>query len=136
MRAPVCELAVGALWAATGCLWGAGQLPSAWLPALLGLGWLGVAAGVVDVRHRRLPDALTAPAACLAPLGLLPLGAGAVGRGLLGALVAVVGYGAGAPAAARRARPGRRQARRPPRRGARCGVLGRARDRAPSSRPC
>jgi len=92
VRAPVCELAVGALWAATGCLWGAGQLPSAWLPAMLGLAWLGVAAGVVDVRHRRLPNALTAPAACLAPFGLLPLGAGAVGRGLLGALVAVVGY--------------------------------------------
>jgi leader peptidase (prepilin peptidase)/N-methyltransferase len=94
VRAPVCEMAIGALWAATGWLWGAGLLPTAWLPVLLGLGWLGVAAGVVDLWHRRLPDALTAPAACLAPLGLLPLGADAVGRGLLGALAAVIGYGA------------------------------------------
>jgi len=93
VRAPVCELATGALWAVIGGLWGAGRLPAAWLPALLGLAWLGVAAGLVDVRHRRLPDTLTVPAACLAPLSLLPLGISAVGRGLLGALVAVTGYG-------------------------------------------
>jgi leader peptidase (prepilin peptidase)/N-methyltransferase len=93
VHAPLCELTTGALWAVIGGLWGAGRLPSAWLPALLGLGWLGVAAGLVDVRHRRLPDTLTAPAACLAPLSLLPLGLVAVGRGLLGALVAVAGYG-------------------------------------------
>jgi leader peptidase (prepilin peptidase)/N-methyltransferase len=93
VRAPVCELATGSLWAVIGGLWGAGRLPSAWLPALLGLAWLGVAAGLVDVRHRRLPDTLTAAAACLAPLSLLPLGIGAAGRGLLGALVAVAGYG-------------------------------------------
>jgi leader peptidase (prepilin peptidase)/N-methyltransferase len=93
VRAPVCELATGGLWAVIGGLWAAGRLPSAWLPALLGLAWLAVAAGLVDVRHRRLPDTLTAPAACLAPLSLLPLGLVAVGRGLLGALVAVTGYG-------------------------------------------
>jgi leader peptidase (prepilin peptidase) / N-methyltransferase len=93
VRAPICELTTGALWAVIGGLWGAGRVPSAWLPALLGLGWLGVAAGLVDVRHRRLPDTLTAPAACLAPLSVLPLGLVAVGRGLLGALVAVAGYG-------------------------------------------
>ena len=93
VRAPVCELAVGALWAVTGSLWGSGRLPTAWLPAVLGLGWLGVAAGLVDARHRRLPDTLVVPAACLAPLSLLPLGLGAVGRGLLGAVAAVLGYG-------------------------------------------
>ena len=93
VRAPVCELAVGALWAVTGSLWGSGRLPTAWLPAMLGLGWLGVAAGLVDARHRRLPDALVVPAACLAPLSLLPLGLGAVGRGLLAAVAAVLGYG-------------------------------------------
>ena len=93
VRAPVCELSTGALWAVTGGLWGVGRLPTAWLPVLLGLGWLGVAAGLVDARHRRLPDTLTAPAACLAPLGLLPLGPAAVGRGVLGAFVAVLGYG-------------------------------------------
>ena len=47
VRAPNCELATGALWALIGGLWGAGRLPSAWLPALLGLGWLAVAAGLV-----------------------------------------------------------------------------------------
>lgn len=93
VRAPACELATGALWAVVGGLWGAGRLPAAWLPALLGLAWLGVAAGLVDARHRRLPNTLTGPAACLAPLSLLPLGVGAAGRGLLAALVAVAGYG-------------------------------------------
>lgn len=94
VRAPVCELATGAVWAITGCLWGAGRLPSPWLPVVLGLGWLGVAAGLVDLRHRRLPNALTAAAACLALPGLLSLGWDAVGRGLLGELAAVVCYGA------------------------------------------
>jgi leader peptidase (prepilin peptidase)/N-methyltransferase len=93
VRAPACELAVGALWAVTGSLWGAGRLPTLWLPVVLGLGWLGVAAGLVDARHRRLPNSLVVPAACVVPLGLLPLGLGAVGRGLLGAVVAVLGYG-------------------------------------------
>lgn len=94
VRAPVCELAVGALWATTGGLWGAGAVAARWLPALLGVAWLGVAAGLVDLRHHRLPDALTLPAAGVAPLALLPLGIGAVGKGLLGSAVAVVGYGA------------------------------------------
>jgi leader peptidase (prepilin peptidase) / N-methyltransferase len=93
VRAPVCELTIGALWAVTGGLWGAGRLPTAWLPVLLGLGWLGVAAGLVDARHRRLPDTLTVPAVCLASLGLLPLGLATTGRGVLGAFVAVLGYG-------------------------------------------
>jgi leader peptidase (prepilin peptidase) / N-methyltransferase len=93
VRAPVCELAVGALWSATGGLCGAGRLPPGWLPVLLGLGWLGVTAGLVDLRHHRLPNTLTAAAVGVAPLSLLPVGPGPVGRGLLGALVAVVGYG-------------------------------------------
>jgi leader peptidase (prepilin peptidase) / N-methyltransferase len=94
VRAPVCEVGVGVGWVAAGGLWGAGALQSAWLPALLGLGWLGVAAGLVDLRHHRLPDALTLPAACAAPLAVLPLGGAALGRGLLGSVVAVLGYGA------------------------------------------
>ena len=60
---------------------------------VLGLGWLGVAAGLVDARHRGCRTPSSVPAACLAPLSLLPLGLGAVGRGLLGAVVAVLGYG-------------------------------------------
>jgi leader peptidase (prepilin peptidase) / N-methyltransferase len=93
VRAPVCELAVGALWALTGGLWGAGDLTPNWLPVLLGLSWLGIAAGLVDLRHHRLPDALTLPAACVAPLAVLPLGTSAVGRGLLGSAMAVACYG-------------------------------------------
>lgn len=93
VRAPLCEVGVGAAWAVSGGLWAVGRLPPPWLPAVLGLGWLGVAAGIVDLRHRRLPDALTVPAASLTPLVLLPVGAGAVGRGLAGSIVAAVGYG-------------------------------------------
>jgi leader peptidase (prepilin peptidase) / N-methyltransferase len=94
VRAPICEVAIGGLWALTGGLLGIGAQASRWLPMLLGLAWLGVAVGLVDLRYSRLPDALTLPAAGVAPLLLLPLGVGAVGRGLLGGCAAVVGYGA------------------------------------------
>ena len=93
MRAPVCELAPARCGRSPGACGAAGRLPTAWLPAVLGLGWLGVAAGLVDARHRRLPDTLVVPATCFAPLSLLPMGLGAVGRGLLGAVAAVLGYG-------------------------------------------
>jgi leader peptidase (prepilin peptidase)/N-methyltransferase len=93
LRGPACAVAMGGLWGSTGGLWGTGSLPSPWLPALLGLGWLGVAAGAVDLCEHRLPDALTLPAAGFAPLALLPLGWAAVARGLLGSVVAVIGYG-------------------------------------------
>jgi leader peptidase (prepilin peptidase) / N-methyltransferase len=94
VRAPVCELAVGGAWAVTGGCWAAGFLPPAWVPVLLGLGWLGVAAGCVDLRHHRLPDALTLPALPVALALLLPLGAAAVARGALGAAVALGAHGA------------------------------------------
>jgi leader peptidase (prepilin peptidase)/N-methyltransferase len=83
-----CEAGVAVVWAAVGAGWGAGLLPAPWVPALLGLGWLAVAAGAVDVLHRRLPDALTLPALPVALLLLLPVGAGAVLTGAAGALVA------------------------------------------------
>ncbi len=94
VRAPVCELAVGAAWAVPGALWAAGAMGGAWLPAVLGLGWLGVAAAVVDVRHRRLPDALTLPALPVALLVLAPLGPAAVSRGVAGALLAAAVHAA------------------------------------------
>lgn len=94
VRAPVCELAVAAVWAATGVAWAVGTVAAAWVPALLGLGWLGVAAAVVDLRHRRLPDALTLPALPLALALLLPLGTGAVVQGAAGAAVAVAAHAA------------------------------------------
>jgi leader peptidase (prepilin peptidase) / N-methyltransferase len=92
VRAPVCEVAVGLLWATPGAGWAAGALPGAWLPVLLGLGWLGVAAAVVDLRHRRLPDALTLPALPAAFVLLAPLGTGALLRAAAGAVVAAVAH--------------------------------------------
>jgi leader peptidase (prepilin peptidase) / N-methyltransferase len=94
VRAPWCELAVAALWAGAGSVWAAGLLPLTWLPVLLGLGWLGAAAGAVDVLHRRLPDALTVPALPVALLLLLPVGPAAVVRGAGGAVVAVAVHAA------------------------------------------
>jgi leader peptidase (prepilin peptidase) / N-methyltransferase len=86
---PWCELGGATLWAATGAAWSADVLPIVWLPAVLGLGWLAVAAGAVDLRHRRLPDALTVPALPAALLLLLPVGPAAVVRGAGGAALAV-----------------------------------------------
>jgi leader peptidase (prepilin peptidase) / N-methyltransferase len=91
---PWCELGVGTAWGATGAAAGAGAVPAAWVPALLGLGWLAVAAAAVDVLHRRLPDALTLPALPTALVLVVPLGSAAVLRGAAGAAVAVAGYAA------------------------------------------
>lgn len=94
VRAPVCELAVGAVWAAVGAGWAGGVWPGRWVPVLLALAWFGLAAGVVDLRHRRLPDALTLPAVPVALLLVLPLGAAAAARAGPGALVAVAVHAA------------------------------------------
>ena len=91
---PWCEAGVALAWAAAGVAVASGAAPVRWLPVLLGLGWLAVAAGAVDVMHHRLPDALTLPALPAALLLLAPLGAGAVPRGLAGAAVASAAYGA------------------------------------------
>lgn len=85
---PGCELAVGATWTLLAMAWAAGLVATAWLPVLLALGWFGVCAGLVDLRHHRLPDALTVSALPVALILLVPLGAAAVGRGALGAVVA------------------------------------------------
>jgi leader peptidase (prepilin peptidase) / N-methyltransferase len=92
VRAPVCELAVAVLWGAVGALWGAARAPAGWLPLLLLVAWLGVAAGLVDARHRRLPDALTLPACAAVPLAVMPLGPAASVRGLLAGLTGVAVY--------------------------------------------
>jgi len=89
---PWCELLVGVLWAASGYWWAAGWLETVWLPLLLGLGWLAVAAGAVDLLHSRLPDALTVPALPAALLLAVPLGGGAVLRAALGAAALGGGY--------------------------------------------
>ena len=89
---PWCEAGVALAWGVTGAGVGAALVPVRWLPVLLGLGWFAVAATAVDVRHHRLPDALTLPAFPLALALLAPLGAAVVLRGLMGAAVAVAGH--------------------------------------------
>ena len=87
---PWCELGVASAWGASG----AAAVPVRWLPVLLALGWLAVAAGAVDVLAGRLPDALTLPALPTALLLLVPVGGDAVARGVAGAVVAVAAHAA------------------------------------------
>lgn len=89
-----CEALLGWSWTAAGLAWASGALPGRFLPAVLGLAWLGVAAGTVDVLRRRLPDALTLPAIPAGLLLLAPIGPTAVVRGLAGAAVGLSAYGA------------------------------------------
>jgi leader peptidase (prepilin peptidase)/N-methyltransferase len=89
---PWCELAVGVAWSALADRWAVGQVSSGWFPLLLGLAWLTVAAGAVDLVHRRLPDALTLPALPAALLLVSPLGWASVGRAAAGAAVLAGAY--------------------------------------------
>ena len=92
VRAPVCELAVGCTWAALGAAWAGGALPTSWLPVLLATAWFAVATGLVDLRHHRLPDALTLPALPGALLLLTPHGVPVLTRAVAGAAVAVLAH--------------------------------------------
>ncbi|GGS60521.1 hypothetical protein GCM10010171_64280 [Actinokineospora fastidiosa] len=74
-----CEVATAALWAVITAQWAAGGLPGWWVPTACVLTWVAVPLVLVDIRHRRLPDALT--------LGALPLLAAAL------AVAAVAGGG-------------------------------------------
>jgi leader peptidase (prepilin peptidase)/N-methyltransferase len=94
VRVGCCEVLLGGLWAATGLAWASGSLSGRLLPLLLGLAWLGVAAGAVDVLRRRLPNALTVPAIPAGLLLLAPIGPAAVARGVAGAAVGLSAYGA------------------------------------------
>jgi leader peptidase (prepilin peptidase)/N-methyltransferase len=89
---PWCELGVAVAWAGVGGAAQAGVVPGRWVPLLLALAWLAVTAGAVDVRARRLPDALTLPALPVALLLLIPVGGSAVWRGVLGAAVAAAAH--------------------------------------------
>lgn len=57
-----CEAAVAILWGVVGWRLAAGHLPAWWAPIPLLLTWFAVLLTVTDLRHRRLPDALTLPA--------------------------------------------------------------------------
>ncbi|MPZ82258.1 MAG: prepilin peptidase [Actinophytocola sp.] len=92
--------AVALLWAVLGWRVSSGQLPPWWLPIPLVLTWFAVLLTATDLRHRRLPDALTLPAypalaattALAAALGggwSLPIGA-AVGAVVFGTVHALV----------------------------------------------
>jgi leader peptidase (prepilin peptidase) / N-methyltransferase len=89
---PWCELGVAVAWAGIGAAAQSGVVPWRWVPLLLAFGWLAVAAGAVDVRAGRLPDALTLPALPVALLLLIPVGGSAVWRGVLGAAVALTAH--------------------------------------------
>jgi leader peptidase (prepilin peptidase)/N-methyltransferase len=54
-----CAAGVAALWALAGWRTQAGHLPGWWLPVPLMVAWFAVTLTVVDLKHRRLPDALT-----------------------------------------------------------------------------
>jgi leader peptidase (prepilin peptidase)/N-methyltransferase len=54
-----CTIAVALLWALAGWRAAQGRLPWWWLPIPLVVGWFAVTLTVVDLTHRRLPNALT-----------------------------------------------------------------------------
>jgi leader peptidase (prepilin peptidase)/N-methyltransferase len=87
VRPPWCEMTLAAIWGACGWWAATGRLSGEWLPLLLGLSWLGVAAGAVDLMRGRLPDALTLPALPSALLLVAPLGPACVTRAVAGASV-------------------------------------------------
>lgn len=89
---PWCEVSLAGSWAVCGWLWTSGRLPGEWLPLLLGLSWLAVAAGAVDLMCHRLPDALTLPAVPLILLLVMPLGTDSALRALCAAVVLAGGH--------------------------------------------
>lgn len=91
---PWCEGIVAVTWAILGWAWMFDAVPTGWLPTLLGLAWLGAAAGAVDLLRRRLPNALTLPAIPAALVLLAPLGPAVVVRGLVGAVIATAAHAA------------------------------------------
>lgn len=65
-----CAVPTAALWWLSALL-----VPPRWLPLALLVAWLGVVLSAVDLRHRRLPDAVTLPAYPLVCLALWWAGA-------------------------------------------------------------
>lgn len=91
---PVASSSLAALWAVVAWC----DAPAWWLPVPLALGWLGMLLTATDLQARRLPDALTIPAAvgALSLAGVAALGAGdsaVLGRAVVGALCWSGAYG-------------------------------------------
>lgn len=72
----LCEISTAALWGLIAHQWVGGALPTWWVPTVCLVTWVAVPLVVVDLRHRRLPDALT--------LGMCPLLAVALAVAVLG----------------------------------------------------
>ncbi|RZS43173.1 leader peptidase (prepilin peptidase)/N-methyltransferase [Herbihabitans rhizosphaerae] len=84
-----CEGATGLLWTVLGLrVAGGGGPPWWWLPVPLALAWLAVLLTVVDLRHRRLPDALTLPAYPVLAVLIAVAAAGGAGWPLVARAVA------------------------------------------------
>lgn len=87
--------ALALLWAVAGWRVSSGRLPSWWLPIPLTLTWFAVLLTATDLRHRRLPDALTLPAyPALAAATALAATMGGGWSLLVGAAVGAVVFGA------------------------------------------
>ena len=85
------------LWCAvpTSGLWTVAALrhpPPHWLAVTLALGWFAVLLTATDLRHRRLPDALTLPAYPVVAALLVPSGLEVGLRALVGALAFGLGH--------------------------------------------
>lgn len=91
-----CTAGVATLWALAGWRMETGQFPWWWLPIPLVVAWLAVALTVVDLKHRRLPNALTMSAypvtAAAVALAATQSGQHIAKGALLGAVALAGGY--------------------------------------------
>jgi leader peptidase (prepilin peptidase) / N-methyltransferase len=78
-----CSVPISLLWSLIGLRLATGHLPAWWIPIPLALTWFAVLLTLTDLRHRRLPDALTLPAYPIA--GVLVVGAASQGGWALAA---------------------------------------------------
>jgi leader peptidase (prepilin peptidase)/N-methyltransferase len=88
---PAAELSTAAAFAALALRFGFRPV----LPAFCYLACVGVALAIIDIQHKRLPDALTLPSypVALVLLGLAALGTANGGGHLLGALIGMAAVG-------------------------------------------
>ncbi|MGX7829245.1 prepilin peptidase [Actinokineospora sp. 24-640] len=88
----LCEISTAALWGLIAHQWVGGALPAWWVPTVCLVTWVAVPLVIVDLRHRRLPDALTLG---MCPLLAVALAVAVVGGGAevaVGALLGAAGF--------------------------------------------